>query len=644
MCGIIAAILDEPSLKAPQLYTALERISHRGPDGRSIWMSADRRTLLGHVRLSIVGLENGEQPIRSTSGHLHAVVNGEFYGYKEIRRSLYQSGFSFSTDTDSEIAVHLYDQYGKAFVNHLRGEFALVIADSRTGELIAARDRFGVKPLFYVGIAGGILFASEVKALFELGIEARWDHKGVLEDFAGTRVNRSLFADVAQVPPGCIAIAKNGVVRIERYWDLTISTEDELVSDRRTDEEVISGFRQVFTDSVEQRLTADVEVGCYLSGGLDSSATLGVAQSLSTKPLHAFTIEFDGEDYDESSFAIQTAAFTGSNYTPLKVSSFDMSDALDEAVWHAERPFFNANVTAKFLLSARVRAAGIKVVLTGEGADELLAGYQTDQRDFLLLDCNEAINKQGHDPLLALVSSPAVRAFMFHDGGCAPGLEAVRARLGYLPSWLESFSIQYQSLRKLMSQYALQFEEPDTPYGQFLDKIGDAPLYPGRNAVNRSLYLWSKSMLVNYVLTVLGDRMEMSHSVEGRVPFLDHRVAEFAAALPLRFKIRDGVEKYILREATKGVITPEIFRRRKHPFFAPPLRQRVDSAHKDPLLSHCEDVIRSKSFEDQPFFEPLKARTFLDRAFEGKVPPNVAAAATMRMATLSILQRRFSVA
>ena len=644
MCGIVAALLNEPSLNAECLCKALERISHRGPDGKSTWVSADRKTLLGHVRLSIIGLENGEQPLRSASGHLHAVVNGEFYGYKEIRQSLLQAGYSFLTDTDSEIAVHLYDQHGKSFVNHLSGEFALVIADSRTGELIAARDRFGVKPLFCSITGEGVLFASEAKALFELGIKARWDHRGVLEDFSGTRVNRSLFADIAQIPPGCIAVAKNGRVKIERYWDITLPTTEQLVLDRRTDEEIVSEFRQVLTDAVRHRLSADVEVGCYLSGGLDSSAILGLAQSLSGNPIRAFTIEFEGEGYDESSLAMQTAAFTGSIYSPLRVSSNDMSDALEDAVWHGERPFFNTNVSAKFLLSKKVRAEGIKVVLTGEGADELFAGYQTEQRDFLLHDTSGVAKQRAKDHLRVLAANPAVRAFMFHDGDRAPGLDAMKARLGYLPSWIESFSIQYQSVRNLMRLDALSVEDSRTPYGYFLDEIGGAPLSPGRDAVNRSLYLWSKSMLVNYVLTVLGDRMEMSHSVEGRVPFLDHEVAEFSAALPLRFKFRDGIEKYILREATRDVISPEIFRRKKHPFFAPPIRLKSGGGGKDPLCIHCEDIIRSAAFLDQPFFDPVRARAFLDSASDGNIPPNVAAATTLRMATLSILQRRFSVA
>jgi asparagine synthase (glutamine-hydrolysing) len=336
------------------------------------------------------------------------------------------------------------------------------------------------------------------------------------------------------------------------------------------------------------------------------------------------------------------AAFTGSDYTPVRVSAQDMADVLEEAVWHGERPFFNANVTAKYLLSRAVRAAGIKVVLTGEGADEMFAGYQTEQRD-------KAIHDGGSSPearaaIASLLSNPAVRAFMFHEGKSAPGIEAVHALLGYVPSFIELFSVQYQAVFELMRTSIPGYCDSSVAYNGLLNTVDIRNRLAGRDIVNQSLYLWQKSMLVNYVLTVLGDRMEMSHSVEGRVPYLDHKVAEYAAALPIRFKIRGGVEKYILREAGRDVVTPELYARPKHPFFAPPLRQKRQGILADPMQMLCEDVIRSSAFADQPFFDPSAARAFLDRAALGQIPADIAAAATMRMATLSIMQKRFSIA
>ena len=383
MCGVVAAQLKRPWLTEDRLSEALQSIAHRGPDGRSIWYSQDRLTAMGHVRLSIIGLENGTQPLGHARGDLNLVVNGEFYGYKAIRTRLREMGYRFATDSDSEIALHLYDEYGLDFVNQLRGEFALVLSDRRSGELIAARDRFGIKPLFYAVVNGEVLFASECKALLALGVPARWDTAGILSELSGMRTDASLFANIQQVPPGCLVIAKNGQVRVQRYWEMVYPTSAALAREERSEAEIIKDFRAVLDDAVAERLTADVEVACYLSGGLDSSAVLGLAQARLDRPMRAFTIAFEGA-FDESPLAQRTADFTGSNYVPVPVTPQVMADALEDTVWHCERAIFNANFVAKFLLSRAVRDAGIKVVFTGEGSDEMLAGYMLERRDLML--------------------------------------------------------------------------------------------------------------------------------------------------------------------------------------------------------------------------------------------------------------------
>ena len=644
MCGLIAAQLKTPWLSADRLDVALKAISHRGPDGVASWFASDRMTALGHVRLSIIGLDNGDQPLSHARGDLNVVVNGEFYGYKAIRTRLREQGYRFSTESDSEIALHLYDEHGLEFVNHLRGEFAVVISDRRSGELIAARDRFGIKPLFYANINGEVLFASEAKALLALGVPARWDADGVLAEFSAMRSDASLFQDIRQAPPGCLVIAKGGAVRIQRYWENTYPTDDSLAADGRTEAEVIDGFYQVLDEAVAERLTADVEVACYLSGGLDSSAVLGLAQARLDRPIRAFTIAFEGA-FDESPLAERTAAFTGSNYVPVPVSPQAMADALGDTIWYGERPIFNANSAAKFLLSRAVRDAGIKVVFTGEGSDEMLAGYLFERRDLMLYgggytqaeDRDAAINK-------LLESNPLSRSIMFPSGAPASGVERIRAAIGFCPSWIEAMSVQYRQLSELMRPDAPGGSDFTAPYDHVLSELDIPGRIAGRDAVNVSLYLWQKTMLVNFILTVLADRMEMAHSIEGRVPFLDHHVAEYAAGLPVTYKIRETTEKYVLREATRGVISPELYLRQKHPFLAPPLQKAARDAAADPLLQHCEDIIKSRSFADQPFFDPAKARQFLDAVADADT--NVASEASpiiMRMASFSLMQQRFGV-
>lgn len=641
MCGLIAAQLKTSWLSPERMQVALATISHRGPDGSSDWFSPDRLTALGHVRLSIIGLNNGTQPLGHARGDLNAVVNGEFYGYKAIREALRERGYSFATDSDSEIALHLYDEHGLGFVDHLRGEFALVIADRRSGELIAARDRFGIKPLFYALINGEVMFASEIKALLALGVPARWDAAAVYEDFATVRAHSSQFENIWQVPPGCLAIAKNGAVRIMTYWDNIYPTAETLALDSRSEAEVVAGFRAVLDDAVAERLTADVEVACYLSGGLDSSAVLGLAQARLDRPIRAFTIAFEGADYDESPLAERTAAFTGSNYVPIPVSALAMADALEETVWHGERPIFNTNATAKYLLSRAVRDAGIKVVFTGEGSDEMLAGYPSERRDNMLHGRSypsEAERQGAIDAMIA--ANPVMRHLMFSDAPKAPGLALIEQALGYVPSMSGGFSSMYQTLCGLLRAEAPGSNNLDAPYAALVAELDVAERLAGRDVVNQSLYVMQKSMLINFILTVLGDRMEMGHSIEGRVPFLDHHVAEYAAALPIHYKIRDTTEKYILREATRDVITPELYARHKHPFVAPPM-QAAEQKRKDPLMQHCEDIIRSRDFADQPFFDPAKATGFLDAVARGDVAVDAASPTILRMATLSIMQRKF---
>ena len=644
MCGLIAAQLRAPWLTPERLDAALASIAHRGPDGAASWFAPGRRTVLGHVRLSIIGLDNGVQPLSHARGDLNAVVNGEFYGYKAIRERLRGQGYRFSTDSDSEIALHLYDQHGLGFVSHLRGEFALVIADRRSGELIGARDRFGIKPLFYAAINGEVLFASEAKALLALDVPARWDAGGVLGDLSGMRSEASLFQNIRQVPPGCLAIAKDGIVRIARYWENTYPTAETLDQDRRSEAEVVSGFRAVLDDAVAERLTADVEVACYLSGGLDSSAVLGLAQARLERPIRAFTIAFEGA-FDESPQAQRTAAFTGSNYVPVPVSPQSMADALSDTIWHSEKPIFNANSAAKFLLSRAVRDAGIKVVFTGEGSDEMLAGYLFERRDLMLYGGSFANDAERQVAIEALLeANPLSRSIMLPSGAAAPGVRHVQGAIGYRPSWVEGMSVQYRQLCELLSPEAPGGGDLDAPYLRLMSELDLPKLIAGRDAVNASLFLWQKSMLINFILTVLADRMEMAHSIEGRVPFLDHHVAEYAAGLPVPYKIRETTEKYILREATRDVITPELYARQKHPFLAPPLKGACGGVRADPLRQHCEDVIRSAHFADQPFFDPAKARGYLDAVAGGDATmQSEASAIILRMASLSLMQQRFGI-
>jgi asparagine synthase (glutamine-hydrolysing) len=639
MCGFVGGLL-RGALEPKRLDRALETLHHRGPDAVGQWIAPDGRWFLGHTRLSIIGLGNGAQPMSDASGNVQLVVNGEFYGYKAIRERLRAEGCAFKTDSDSEIALHLYLREGMNLGRHLRGEFAAVIADRRNRAMLAIRDRFGIKPLFYAVHQGDVFFASEVKALLALGVPARWNREAVFQEAFHFRPHsRSLFAGIYSVPPGHYAIAQPGEVSVYPYWDLAFPTAAELAADDRSDEEVVAGFRAVLDDAVRERLVADVEVASYLSGGIDSCAVLGLAQPHIDRPIRAFTLTFDDALYDESALARAQAEHSGASFHPIPVTSRALADAYSDAVWHAETPFTNGHGVAKFLLSRAVRDAGIKVVFTGEGSDEMLGGYAPFRRDVLLY------NSARQDPgtvsqLLAELraSNQAVPSLLTSEEAPLAELETVRRRLGWVPSWIQAFSTLGQRTTELFSQEMAASVAGMNPYEVALSRLAIDDRVAGRDPLNQALYLWSRIHLPNFILTFLSDRMEMAHSIEGRVPFLDHEVAEFAAHIPIHMKINGMREKHVLREATRDVLIAPVYDRQKHPFTTPPAKFGEDDA----ILELFGDVFASSLLDDQPIFDAAEVRGLFREFPEWTPEQRLGVDGLMnRVLSLTLMHQRF---
>ncbi len=637
MCGLIGALLEEETLDRPRLMAPLSTLQHRGPDARTAWISPDHKVALGHVRLSVVGLANGAQPLVSADGELRCIVNGELYGYAAQRAQLRAEGYAFTTDSDSEVALHLYDKLGADSLHELRGEFALIIADARQRCLFAARDRYGVKPLYYAVHRGNVFVASEAKALFALGVPARWDLASCFADAHVARsAQRTLFAGVHALPPGCYLLARDGMVTVHRYFTPDFPSREILAADTRSEAEVVRGFRAVLEDAVEARLVADVEVGAYLSGGIDSSAILGLAQRHASRPIRAFTIAFGDALYNEERIARDTARFAGASYFQVEVTQQQIADAFSDAIWHGEMSVFNGHGVAKFLLSKAVRAAGIKVVLTGEGADEIVAGYPPFRLDAFRQGGQTREEVERRTAALE-ANNQASRGLLVRDGALGTGTDAWTTRLGWLPAAVENFSSLAARAYPLMRASFLEAGRRAHPYRELLDTLDVRGTLWGRDPLNQALSIWTRTMLPNYILTNLGDRMEMAHSVEGRVPFLDHHVTSYAAQLPVHYKIRGEREKYVLREAVRDVVTPEVYARQKHPFVAPPARD-----NRDPLSVFCRDVLASSAVEDQPFYEPARVRALLSRAAD--LPPAERASldsAVVSIASMCVLQERF---
>jgi len=608
MCGIVAAFSRREPFSETLLQRAVQRLYHRGPDGQRHWISPDRRVALGHARLSIIDLTTGDQPIANEDETIRIIVNGEFYGYEAIQRELEQLGHRLRTRSDSEIALHLYENVGVQCLHRLRGEFAFVLWDQIHRTLFAARDRFGIKPLFYAFHEETLYFASEVKALFAAGVPARWDAESLYHSVElGGHPMRTLFDGIHQVPPGHYLIATEKHIQLHKYWDFDYPRIDD-ASRQSSDADYARELRTTLEEAVRIRLRADVPVGCYLSGGLDSCSVLGLAAKHHPEPIRAFTLTFDRAEYDEEAQAREMATKAGAEFFPIPICQDDLADHFADAIAQSETVCFNAHGVAKYLLSRAVRDAGYKVVVTGEGSDEILGGYAHFRRDMLLY------NREGQDPAEIATHlddlerlNPVSRGLLLPHGEPGP-LEGVKRLLGFVPSWIETFSARSMKMRALLADDFLE------SYGQrenfrtlFFDMDVRSQL-TGRDPLHQSLYLWAKTGLPTYILTMLGDRMEMAHSVEGRVPFLDHHVVEVICSQPVSQKIRGGTEKFVLREAVRDVITDTVYKRQKHPFLSPP----ATLCPEQKLSTFVQDTLRGPVFSSIPYFDQKKVLGLLD--------------------------------
>ncbi|HVH97468.1 MAG TPA: asparagine synthase (glutamine-hydrolyzing), partial [Enhygromyxa sp.] len=386
MCGITAYVSRERPVSLEAFHRSVGALHHRGPDGSGVWVNDAQTVALGHTRLAIVDPEGGRQPLCNHDKTIWAVVNGELYDDARLRAELEAAGHRFATRSDSELLVHLYERYGARCVHFLRGEFAAVLWDANNRVLLAVRDRFGIKPIVFHRTAERIVLASEAKALFAMGeVEPSWDLRSVHDATTLQYVppNRTFFAGVEMLEPGHMLVWSEGVARISKYWDLY---QTPLQSHARSPEDIAEEFEARFAEAVRLRLRADVPVAFYLSGGIDSSAVAGFARDAGVVSSY-YTVTFDEsidrENYNEEQFARATVDMLGGEFRPVRVSRRDLVEALPDAVWFSEGTSINAHLPAKYLLSRRVRADGYRVVLTGEGADELLLGYPHLRDDYL---------------------------------------------------------------------------------------------------------------------------------------------------------------------------------------------------------------------------------------------------------------------
>ncbi|WP_182871299.1 asparagine synthase (glutamine-hydrolyzing) [Stieleria mannarensis] len=564
MCGITGfwnpGRTNERELRFT-LDQMLDVLDHRGPDERGSKFFLDQGLALGHTRLSIIGLDHGHQPIETADGDYAVTVNGELYGYKRERTRLACQSLPSDGKSDSAITLPLYLRHGLSFVERLRGEFAIVLYDHREKRLILIRDRFGIKPLYFAVRDDGIVWGSEVKSILKHpSIEPRLCPKAAIHQMMQVMVpGTTAFEGVQAIQPGHMLIVRQDgdrlVTESRRWWDLEFPTSHETGADPA---EYVQGVQDRLIDAVATRLEADVPVGCYLSGGIDSCSILGLATTLQQSPVKAFTIAFDSDEYDESNIAKLMAERTGAEQELLRLTEKELyGPAFERATWHAERTFYNTLAVAKWHMSRRVRACNYKAVITGEGSDELFGGYPFFKRDWL--------GREDEGGIFA-------GAILAEEDQLHPAWQDL---CGFTPSWIQPWMLTLRAARAVLSDDLIDLLETYDPIAEVAAAI-DPDQVRGRHRLDISQYTWSKTMLEGQILTWGGDRMDMANSMEARPAFLDHHVAEYAVTIPPDIRIRDGIEKWVLREAMVNVLPRELYERKKFAFMAPP-------AHTDPV-------------------------------------------------------------
>lgn len=614
MCGILGVLSLVPHKPVRyELEPALVAMDHRGPDARTQWRAKDSSIALGHTRLSIIDLEDGTQPLSNEDGSIRAVVNGEFYDFEAIRQRLIQRGHRFATGSDSEILIHLYEEHGVDAVHKLRGEFAFVLWDGRQQKLFAARDRFGIKPLCFTTHEDTLCIASTARALFALGVPASWNMEALHQCMHAQYPlpHQTLFDQIKQLEPGHLLLAtQRSGVRIRPYWDLNYLQEN---TDEATHQasayaqdpgEAIERVHHLLSEAVGFRMRADVEVACYLSGGIDSCAILGLASRHNNAPMTAYTLSFDDDAYDELPIAKEMADDVGATLIPVTASRRMLLEHMHDAVVHGEGLVINGHQSAKYLLSRAVQAQGHRVVLVGEGSDEIFAGYPHLRQDLATHRAKD----------LANTNTLASGIFLPH--GQTLDVTHVARVLGYIPTFVRTKAGLGFRNSELMRSDVLEHYSRRDAWASFLNHVDVHQQLHQRHPVHQSMYLWTKSSLANYILRLIGDGTEMAHSIEGRVPFLDHHLVEEVVRLPLCAKIHHGVEKHILRKAMNNVVTPTVRHRQKHALLSPPCAADPDvDGH-----NLVQDILRSHDFERSPFFDAARVRDLLDRL------PNMSAA------------------
>ncbi|MBN2738074.1 MAG: asparagine synthase (glutamine-hydrolyzing) [Spirochaetales bacterium] len=599
MCGICGIVTSEtgerPSL--PTLKAMMAQLKHRGPDACGYFI--DNQAGLGHTRLSIIDLSGGGQPLCNEDKNLWISFNGEIFNYLELAKELKASGHIFQTKSDTEVIVHAYEEWGTDCFKRFNGQWAIAIWNRKTKELVLSRDRFGIRPLYYSEIKGALIFASEIKSIFAHPKASRmFDPAGLNEIFTFwcPVAPRTPYLGVKQLPPGSFAKFSGSILKHQAYWQLDFPEKPQ---SKYNFQENVEAFREHLIKAAQLRFTrSDVPVGAYLSGGIDSSVTTAVLSQYTNSPLKTFSIRFKDQEFDEGNFQKTMVDRLGSDHQDLVVSEEDIGSAFPEVIKHTEHPILRTAPAPLFLLSGLVRKAGYKVVVTGEGSDEIVAGYdifrEARVRHFIARNPDSSKRAGIVEALYPWMKRSPGSAPAFARAFFSKSLDPTDSYLSHRTRWDTTTSLKAMLNPELKSNV----EKMDAL--STLREI-QPPRFSHWDQLEQAQWLETKTLLSGYILASQGDRMLMGHSVEGRFPFLDCNFAEFVATLPPEHKLMGLNEKYILKMAFKDMVPHDILFRDKQPYRAPDAASFFWGGTSQDWI---EEITRPEFVENTAIFNP----------------------------------------
>ena len=604
MCGIAGIFKNITDQDSVTIKNMIHLLRHRGPEETGLYI--DDHIALAHARLSIIDLSHGAQPIHNENKTLWIIFNGEIFNYPDLRNELISSGHKFYTNTDTEVITHLYEEYGPDCLNKLNGQFAFAIWNSDTRSLFLARDRMGIVPLFYSKRNDQFLFASELKALFaDPSLERAVDNKALEQIFTfwTTLPGRTFFDGINELPPAHYLLVSDQDFIIKKYWHLNFAVEGNYKSMGK--KELAGQVEETLIDAVRIRLRSDVPVGSYLSGGLDSSGITSIIKKNFNNKLNTFGIRFQDKDFDEGLFQQQMVKFLSVNHSELMINNEDISSNFETILWHTETPILRTSPVPLFLLSSLVNQNGYKVVLTGEGSDEIFGGYnifkETKIREFWSRNPESSIR-----PLLLGKLYP----YIFKDKRLAKTIvEFFRTGIDTPDNPLFSHIIRWNNTSKIKKFFSEDFKNESAGYDAYSDILNQIPEeFHKWDSFEKAQYLEIVIFMSSYLLSSQGDRMAMANSVETRLPFLDHRLIELMSTADPEFKMNLLNEKFILKEALKNKLPEDIVRRPKNPYRAP-----IKSGLIDNKYGLIEKYLSETALVNTGFFNSRKVDFFLKK-------------------------------